>query len=134
MVAFFLAMSMFPEVQRKAQEEIDRVVSPGRLPKPSDRENLYYVNALVEEAQRWHPIGPMGLPTPWTKTMQSTASAFPRERCSSRPSGDSLEIGRPTTIPKSSNQRGSFLRKMSPWQNAGDFRVRETYLSRQSPR
>jgi cytochrome P450 len=62
MAAFFLAMSMFPEVQRKAQEEIDRVVGGGRLPKPSDRENLPYVNAVVEEAQRWHPIGPMGLP------------------------------------------------------------------------
>ena len=62
MAAFFLAMSMFPDVQRKAQEEIDRVVGPGRLPTPSDRENLPYVNAVVEEAQRWHPIAPMGLP------------------------------------------------------------------------
>jgi cytochrome P450 len=62
MAAFFLAMSMFPAVQRKAQEEIDRVVGSGRLPNPSDRENLPYVNAVVEEAQRWHPIAPMGLP------------------------------------------------------------------------
>jgi cytochrome P450 len=62
MAAFFLAMSMFPDVQRKAQEEIDRVVGGGRLPTPSDRERLPYVNAIVEEAQRWHPIAPMGLP------------------------------------------------------------------------
>ena len=62
MAAFFLAMSMFPDVQRKAQEEIDRVVGSGRLPKASDRERLPYVNAVVEEAQRWHPIAPMGLP------------------------------------------------------------------------
>jgi len=62
MAAFFLAMSMFPAVQRKAQEEIDRVIGSGRLPKPSDRERLPYVNAVVEEAQRWHPIAPMGLP------------------------------------------------------------------------
>jgi cytochrome P450 len=62
MAAFFLAMSMFPDVQRKAQEEIDRVVGPGRLPKPSESERLPYVNAVVEEAQRWHPIAPMGLP------------------------------------------------------------------------
>lgn len=60
--AFFLAMSMFPDVQRKAQEEIDRVVGSGRLPTASDREKLPYVNAVVEEAQRWHPIAPMGLP------------------------------------------------------------------------
>jgi cytochrome P450 len=62
MAAFFLAMSMFPDVQRKAQEEIVRVIGSGRLPKPNDRERLPYVNAVVEEAQRWHPIAPMGLP------------------------------------------------------------------------
>lgn len=62
MGAFFLAMSMYPDVQRKAQEEIDRVVGSARLPTASDRESLPYVNALVEEAQRWHPIAPMGLP------------------------------------------------------------------------
>jgi cytochrome P450 len=32
-----------------------------RLPTAADRENLPYVNAVVEEAQRWHPIAPMGL-------------------------------------------------------------------------
>jgi cytochrome P450 len=62
MVAFFLAMSMFPDVQRKAQEEIDRVVGTSRLPTAGDRENLPYINAVVEEAQRWHPIAPLGLP------------------------------------------------------------------------
>ena len=59
---FFLAMSMFPDVQRKAQEEIDRVIGTSRLPSFSDREQLPYINAIVEEAQRWHPIAVMGLP------------------------------------------------------------------------
>lgn len=62
MTAFFLAMSMFPDVQKKAQEEIERVVGTSRLPTFSDRENLPYINAVVEEAQRWHPILPLGLP------------------------------------------------------------------------
>lgn len=61
MNAFFLAMSMFPEVQRKAQEEIDHVVGTSRLPSFSDRGNLPYVCAIIEEAQRWHPITVMGL-------------------------------------------------------------------------
>jgi cytochrome P450 len=59
--AFFLAMSMFPVVQRKAQEEIDRVIGTERLPIASDRDSLPYINAIVSEAQRWHPIAPMGL-------------------------------------------------------------------------
>ncbi|KER00066.1 hypothetical protein AUEXF2481DRAFT_31 [Aureobasidium subglaciale EXF-2481] len=62
MNAFFLAMSMFPEVQHKAQAEIDRAVGNSRLPTAKDRDNLPYINAIVEEAQRWHPIAPMGLP------------------------------------------------------------------------
>ncbi|KAH7142853.1 cytochrome P450 [Dactylonectria estremocensis] len=59
---FFLAMTLNPEVQRKAQAEIDQVVGTGRLPNLSDRDNLPYVDALVKEALRWHPVAPMGLP------------------------------------------------------------------------
>ncbi len=62
MYCFFLAMTLHPEIQRKAQEEIDRVIGNERLPNIDDRENLPYVNAVVKEVFRWHPIGPMGLP------------------------------------------------------------------------
>ncbi|KAI6911131.1 putative cytochrome P450 [Hortaea werneckii] len=62
--AFFLAMSLYPSVQRTAQAELDTVLGsqPTRLPSAIDRPRLPYLNALVEEAQRWHPITPMGLP------------------------------------------------------------------------
>ncbi|PYH45575.1 cytochrome P450 [Aspergillus saccharolyticus JOP 1030-1] len=59
---FFLAMALYPDVQRKAQEEIDRVIGPGRLPVDADRANLPYIEAIVKEALRWHPVGPMGIP------------------------------------------------------------------------
>ncbi|KAI1636259.1 cytochrome P450 [Biscogniauxia mediterranea] len=62
MSTFFLAMMSHPEVQRRAQEEIDRVVGPDRLPAFGDRENLPYVEAVVKEAFRFHPIAPMGVP------------------------------------------------------------------------
>lgn len=55
-------MSVFPEAQRKAQEEIDRVVGTGRLPTIADRDNLPYIDAVVKETLRWHPVAPMGLP------------------------------------------------------------------------
>ncbi|KAI7510220.1 putative cytochrome P450 [Hortaea werneckii] len=62
--AFSLAMRLYPSVQRKAQAELDNVLGPNptRLPTTADRPNLPYLNAVVEEAQRWHPIAPMGLP------------------------------------------------------------------------
>ncbi|KAF3136047.1 hypothetical protein TWF594_008019 [Orbilia oligospora] len=60
--SFFLAMSLHPEVQRKAQEEVDRVVGAERLPDSHDRENLPYVDAVLSETLRWMPIGSLGLP------------------------------------------------------------------------
>ncbi|KAM0285187.1 hypothetical protein ACHAQH_001618 [Verticillium albo-atrum] len=60
--AFTLAMMQNPEVQRKAQEEIDRVIGTDRLPGFEDRDKLPYVNAVVKEALRWWPIAPMGFP------------------------------------------------------------------------
>lgn len=55
-------MTVFPEVQQKAQAEIDRVVGAERLPTLDDRERLPYVDALAKEILRWHPIAPMGVP------------------------------------------------------------------------
>ena len=55
-------MVLFPEYQRKAQAEIDRVVGDGRLPDFRDRESLIYVEAILREVQRWQPIAPAGGP------------------------------------------------------------------------
>lgn len=58
---FFLAMALFPDVQKKAQEELDRVIGD-RLPLTSDKASLPYIEAIVKETHRWHPVAPMGLP------------------------------------------------------------------------
>ena len=60
--AFFLAMALYPEVQKKAQQELDAVVGGERLPDFSDRQSLPYINALVKELLRWHPALPTGVP------------------------------------------------------------------------
>ncbi|RDA85572.1 hypothetical protein CP532_5384 [Ophiocordyceps camponoti-leonardi (nom. inval.)] len=60
--AFLLAMVRFPHVQRKAQDEIDRVVGSERLPSSQDRENLPYVVNLVKETFRWSPVVGLALP------------------------------------------------------------------------
>ncbi|EMD40455.1 hypothetical protein CERSUDRAFT_80124 [Gelatoporia subvermispora B] len=59
---FFLAMTCFPEAQKKAQEEIDSVIGTDRLPTIADRERLPYVNALCKEVLRWNPVAPLGVP------------------------------------------------------------------------
>jgi len=53
-------MQLYPEVQRKAQEEIDRVVGRDRLPTISDRPNLPYIEAVIKELLRWNPVAPLG--------------------------------------------------------------------------
>ncbi|KAI9062563.1 cytochrome P450 [Trametes sanguinea] len=59
---FLLAMLHFPEIQKKAQEEVDRVVGPSRMPEYSDIESLPYVMALIKEVARWRPVAPTGFP------------------------------------------------------------------------
>jgi len=55
MVAFIQAMACFPEVQKKAQAEIDKVVGPNRLPTLNDEPNLPYIRAMIKETLRWMP-------------------------------------------------------------------------------
>lgn len=62
LLVFVLAMILHPEVQTKAQEEIDRVIGYDRLPDFSDRETLPYVECVLLETLRWHPIFPLGVP------------------------------------------------------------------------
>lgn len=57
---FLLAIALHPEVQARAQEEIDRVVGTHRLPDFVDRDRLPYVTAIMKEILRWHPPAPTG--------------------------------------------------------------------------
>ncbi|KAF8259466.1 cytochrome P450 [Lactarius quietus] len=62
LTTFFLAMTLYPEAQRKAQEEIEAVVGTHRLPNIDDRDRLPYVNALLKEVLRWGPATPLAGP------------------------------------------------------------------------
>ena len=53
-------MTLYPEVQKRAQRELDQVVGRGRLPSFHDRESLPYVSNVVKEALRWKAVSPMG--------------------------------------------------------------------------
>jgi len=55
-------MANYPEVQAKAQTELDAVVSQDRLPEFNDSANLPYITAIVSELFRWQPVAPLGIP------------------------------------------------------------------------
>jgi cytochrome P450 len=51
-----------PEMQRRAQAELDSVVGRERLPTFADAPRLPYVCAMVREILRWRPAIPLGVP------------------------------------------------------------------------
>ena len=53
-------MTMYPDILKKAQAEVDFVVGYERLPTMRDREALPYVNAICTELLRWHVVVPLG--------------------------------------------------------------------------
>ncbi|EMD33676.1 hypothetical protein CERSUDRAFT_141968 [Gelatoporia subvermispora B] len=59
--SFFLAMVLYPKVQKRAQEELVRVVGPSRLPEFSDQSSLPYIEAVCKESMRWQPATPLGV-------------------------------------------------------------------------
>jgi len=60
--SFIMAMVLYPEVQKKAQAELDAVVGPNRLPEFADRSSLPYIQALIKEALRWQMVTPCAVP------------------------------------------------------------------------
>ncbi|KAF7346397.1 O-methylsterigmatocystin oxidoreductase [Mycena sanguinolenta] len=61
LASFFLAMAVHPDIQKKAQTEIDTVIGTHRLPRFEDRHSLPYIEALYREVMRWKPVGSLGV-------------------------------------------------------------------------
>ena len=55
-----LVMLQNPEVQERAQAEIDAVIGTHRLPNFDDRPNLPYVEAILLETLRLYAVAPLG--------------------------------------------------------------------------
>ncbi|KAH7099910.1 cytochrome P450 [Auriculariales sp. MPI-PUGE-AT-0066] len=58
---FLSAMCLFPDVQRRAREEIDRLTGGTRLPCLDDRPSLPYLEALFKEVLRWNVVTNIGM-------------------------------------------------------------------------
>jgi len=60
-LSFFLIMAQHPQIQRRAQAEVDALVGD-RLPKCSDRKDMPYLEAVLKEVHRCNPSVPLALP------------------------------------------------------------------------
>lgn len=54
-------MSLYPDIQRRAQAEIDEHVGRNRLPSFEDQVSLPYIRAVMQEILRWAPVAPIGM-------------------------------------------------------------------------
>ncbi|KAJ6525732.1 cytochrome P450 [Mycena capillaripes] len=59
LMTFILTMVLHPEVQKKAQAELNAVIGPDRLPLFSDRSTLPYIDCILQELLRWRPVTPL---------------------------------------------------------------------------
>lgn len=78
LVGFIQAMVIFPEVAKKAQEEIDRVCGD-RLPDLNDLPDLPYIRACMKESLRWMPGVPLGTPHAATQDDEYMGYRIPKK-------------------------------------------------------
>ena len=57
----FVAMLINPDIQKRAQDELDSVIGRERLPTFEDRPKLPFVDAVCKEVLRWRPASPAGV-------------------------------------------------------------------------
>ena len=60
MSSLFLLLVLYPQVQRRAQAELDVATGRDRLPTFDDRPRLPYIEALCKELMRWQMVAPVG--------------------------------------------------------------------------
>ncbi|KAG2056810.1 cytochrome P450 [Suillus hirtellus] len=59
---FLLTMVLYPDVQARARAELDQAVKHDRMPCLDDRASMPYLDAILREVLRWHPVVPLGIP------------------------------------------------------------------------
>jgi cytochrome P450 len=59
-MSLLVATLLRPDIQKKAQNELDLVIGRERLPTFEDRLMLPFIDAVCRETLRWHPVTPLG--------------------------------------------------------------------------
>lgn len=99
-MTFVLAMVQHPEIQARAQEEIDSITHAERLPSIADMESMPYMRRIVQEVLRWQPALPLGITRSGIDNPDDETNAF-------------MRIGVPHASTKDDEYRGYFIPKGS---------------------
>ncbi|KAJ5631592.1 cytochrome P450 [Penicillium longicatenatum] len=75
--SFLEAMLQFPDVQKKAQKEIDDVAGD-RIPVFEDLDSIPYVRCIMKEVWRWRPPVALGHPHVTTKELEYGGYRIPK--------------------------------------------------------
>lgn len=75
---FVVACLTYPETVKQARAAIDRVVPHDRLPLLSDRDQIPYITAMVEETLRWRSILNGGFPHVATEEIEYQGYCIPK--------------------------------------------------------
>ncbi len=59
---FFAALASNPRIQKRAQDALDTMVGPDRLPTMEDKPDLPYITAIAKECLRWRSVVPLAVP------------------------------------------------------------------------
>ncbi|CAE6440662.1 unnamed protein product [Rhizoctonia solani] len=76
---FMLAMIHNPDIQAKAQQEVDAIVGDQRLPEMEDQDDLPYIGRVIKEVLRWRPVAPLGVPHACAKDDMYRGYFIPKE-------------------------------------------------------
>ncbi|KAI5623566.1 cytochrome P450, family 2, subfamily AD, polypeptide 2 [Silurus asotus] len=71
-------MMKYPEIQKKVQDEIDKVIGQSRQARIADKANMPYTEAVIHEIQRMGNIVPLGFPKMATKDTELGGFFIPK--------------------------------------------------------
>ncbi|KAM6303247.1 cytochrome P450 1A4-like [Podargus strigoides] len=77
----FLYVALYPDIQKKIQDELDRVIGQERRPRLSDRGTLPYTEAFILETFRHSSFLPFTIPHSTTKATTLNGYYIPKDTC-----------------------------------------------------
>ncbi|XP_043076363.1 cytochrome P450 2J2-like [Puntigrus tetrazona] len=116
-----LFMMKYPEIQKKVQAEIDKVIGQSRQPCVEDRADMPYTDAVIHEVQRLSDVLPMGFPKKSVKDTKLGEYFIPKGTSISANLSSVLHDPDEWETPDTFNP-GHFLTEN------GQFRKRDAYL------